>query len=88
MWWGEGEVEFKVERLYEGEKREVGGEEFRAELKSAFLLMAETAEAPLLLPLPACLRPGLIPTSDHHQTPSAGDKDSRERNEEKDKPEK
>ncbi|XP_037369157.1 basic proline-rich protein-like [Talpa occidentalis] len=29
-----------------------------------------------------------FPTSDHHQTPSAGDKDSRERNEEKDKPEK
>ena len=53
--------------------------------------MAETAEAPLP-PLsslfPGCFLPGLIPYLVSTSDPSAGDKDTREGNEEKDKPEK
>ena len=63
---------------------------YRGGLKPAFhRLMAETAES--LLPPPfsrAAFSQALVSTSDQHQTPSAGDKDTREGNVEKDKPEK
>lgn len=63
---------------------------YRGGLKAAFYrLITETAEAPLPPPLsqPAPSRPLSLPLY-HHQTSSAGDKDTQERNEEKDKPKK
>lgn len=54
-----------------------------------YRLIAETAEAPLSPPpsLPAFSQTS-FPTAYHPQTPSAGDKDTLERNQEKNKPEK
>lgn len=80
-------MEFKVEkwRPFGGELLGQAGRNLQAGLKPAFhRLMAETAES--LLPPPfsqAAFSQALFPTSDQHQTPSAGDKDTGEGNGEK-----